>query len=808
MEWKERKQSTGSFSSISVGRGAGSETSDGRRSRLLSLSSSIATSVMRRTSSRMEVVDMPGGSMLVKVNEDSESTQGSVEGARTIAGMVGATDTSLVDKMIKQEMAHHSPAVGAPREEQKDSEEVEDDAIKPRKGEEDGDEAERVLAFGATNILQHLHLALASPTLFRLPALAYKWSSKEGSGFLAAYTVLLLLFGLPLSVMEQTLAQFSSLGPTTIFRCLPILAGVGVGMIGVCAVLMPYTSTVLSWSVRYTLDCLQPEVPWSKCPEGSNTSGCPDELAPSEYYFMRTVLSTTRIEDEQGWTVVLSLGLTQTLLWLALILAVWRGEAWRTGTLSRVWSLVTAGTLVVQVVYGLQRPESGDGLGGAFIFNWKDLDKPDLWMDAFGQVLWSMGPCIGLLINRASYRHFRDRIRLDAYTAIVMNLLVGMGSCLAVFPYLVSHHFVEKTPGFFLVEASKAVTHMEVPQIGGVLLYLGLCKALFDHTQILASTVTVGVSDLLPGRWRSGGRFFLCCAFVCLFGLVASLPFISHEGIFLVRAVDTYSPWASGLFLGVVEVAGLVYLYGANNIGKHFRLMLRSEVLGLVYVWRFFLLPALLALGVWACVVGVSGPVQWEDIQRPTKMEEGYRIGALVVSLLPAALTLVATVLLLLRNAKVLRRLLVPTEAWGPALAQHRTLYTPGILRAKTKAPYLVVQVDLDGNTDIPDKGWLPFGFFWVPSKSETQLLCNSDAPTQMLLARYLKSRFSGVSYGDINPAIGDDDEDDDGHGVQMGEEGRWTQIETASDSTNTVSSGVLLQPKNLTEDRTQHLNR
>lgn len=808
MEWKERKQSTGSFSSISVGRGAGSETSDGRRSRLLSLSSSIATSVMRRTSSRMEVVDMPGGSMLVKVNEDSESTQGSVEGARTIAGMVGATDTSLVDKMIKQEMAHHSPAVGAPREDQKDSEEVEDDAIKPRKGEEDGDEAERVLAFGATNILQHLHLALASPTLFRLPALAYKWSSKEGSGFLAAYTVLLLLFGLPLSVMEQTLAQFSSLGPTTIFRCLPILAGVGVGMIGVCAVLMPYTSTVLSWSVRYTLDCLQPEVPWSKCPEGSNTSGCPDELAPSEYYFMRTVLSTTRIEDEQGWTVVLSLGLTQTLLWLALILAVWRGEAWRTGTLSRVWSLVTAGTLVVQVVYGLQRPESGDGLGGAFIFNWKDLDKPDLWMDAFGQVLWSMGPCIGLLINRASYRHFRDRIRLDAYTAIVMNLLVGMGSCLAVFPYLVSHHFVEKTPGFFLVEASKAVTHMEVPQIGGVLLYLGLCKALFDHTQILASTVTVGVSDLLPGRWRSGGRFFLCCAFVCLFGLVASLPFISHEGIFLVRAVDTYSPWASGLFLGVVEVAGLVYLYGANNIGKHFRLMLRSEVLGLVYVWRFFLLPALLALGVWACVVGVSGPVQWEDIQRPTKMEEGYRIGALVVSLLPAALTLVATVLLLLRNAKVLRRLLVPTEAWGPALAQHRTLYTPGILRAKTKAPYLVVQVDLDGNTDIPDKGWLPFGFFWVPSKSETQLLCNSDAPTQMLLARYLKSRFSGVSYGDINPAIGDDDEDDDGHGVQMGEEGRWTQTETASDSTNTVSSGVLLQPKNLTEDRTQHLNR
>ncbi|XP_063841478.1 sodium-dependent serotonin transporter-like isoform X2 [Scylla paramamosain] len=809
MEGKERKQSTDSFSSmISMGRGAGSETSDGRRSRLLSLSS-ITTSVMRRPSSRVEVVDMPGGSMLVKVNEDSESTQGSVEGARTIAGMMGATDTNLVDKIIKQEMAHHSPAVGAPREEQKDSEEVENDAIKPREGEDDGDESERVLAFGATNILQHLHLALASPTLFRLPALAYKWSSNEGSGFLAAYTVLLLLIGLPLSVMEQTLAQFSSLGPTTIFRCLPILAGVGVGMVGACAVLIPYTSTVLSWSVRYTLDCLQPEVPWSKCPSGSNTSGCPDELAPSEYYFMRTVLGTTRVDDDQGWTVVLSLGLTQTLLWLALILAVWRGEAWRTGTLSRVWSLVTAGALVVQVVYGLQRPESGDGLGRAFIFNWRDLDKPDIWLDAFGQVLWSMGPCIGLLINRASYRHFRDRIRLDAYTAIVSNLLVGMASCLAVFPFLVSRHFVEKTPGFFLVEASKAVTHMEVPQIGGVLLYLGLCKALFDHTQILASTVSVGVSDLLPGRWRSGSRFFLCCATVCVFGFMASLPFITHEGIFLVRAVDTYSPWASGLFLGMVEVAGLVYLYGANNIGQHFRLMLRSDVRALVFVWRFLLLPFLLALGVWACVTGVSGPVEWEDLQRAEETEEAYRIGGVVVSLLPAALALVATVLLLLRHTKVIRRLLVPAEAWGPALAGHRALYTPGILRAKTKAPYLVVQVDVEGNADMPDKGWLPFGFFWVPSKSETHLLANNDAPTQVLLARYLKSRFSGMSCGDINPTIGDDDEEDDDDGIQEGEaEEQWTQTGTPSNSTNTVSSGVLLQPKNLPEDRTQHLHR
>ena len=101
-------------------------------------------------------------------------------------------------------------------------------------------------------------------------------------------------------------------------------------------------------------------------------------------------------------------------------------------------------------------------------------------------------------------------------------------------------------------------------------------------------------------------------------------------------------------------------------------------------------------------------------------------------------------------------------------MAGHRALYTPGILRAKTKAPYLVVQVcyllcvardaehssctsalpssavcltqvDSEGEAEISDKGWLPFGFFWIPSKSDTHQLAISDVPTQVLLARYLK---------------------------------------------------------------------
>ncbi|XP_042231209.1 sodium- and chloride-dependent neutral and basic amino acid transporter B(0+)-like, partial [Homarus americanus] len=114
--------------------------------------------------------------------------------------------------------SHHSPAVGEEHKKKQDESETTTETVRSQT-----DEEEPLLAFGATNLLQHLFLALASPAFFRIPALAYKWSTPNGSGFFTAYAVLMLVVALPLCVLEQILAQFSSLGVITIFRCLPLL---------------------------------------------------------------------------------------------------------------------------------------------------------------------------------------------------------------------------------------------------------------------------------------------------------------------------------------------------------------------------------------------------------------------------------------------------------------------------------------------------------------------------------------------------------------------------------------------------------
>lgn len=62
----------------------------------------------------------------------------------------------------------------------------------------------------------------------------------------------------------------------------------------------------------------------------------------------------------------------------------------------------------------------------------------------------------------------------------------------------------------------------------------------------------------------------------------------------MVRAVDAYVPWVAGLLLGTLEVTGLAYLYGTNNIKQHFKHMLRKNTYIFVYCWKFVLPPVLM----------------------------------------------------------------------------------------------------------------------------------------------------------------------------------------------------------------------
>lgn len=96
----------------------------------------------------------------------------------------------------------------------------------------------------------------------------------------------------------------------------------------------------------------------------------------------------------------LSLALIQLFLWLALVFLVSRRNVWQSGIFSKAMALLTLAMLVAMVAVGLTFRESGAGLYAVFKVRPSNLAKPDIWVDALGQVRGRDPWAVLLIISR------------------------------------------------------------------------------------------------------------------------------------------------------------------------------------------------------------------------------------------------------------------------------------------------------------------------------------------------------------------------------------------------------------------------
>ena len=71
-------------------------------------------------------------------------------------------------------------------------------------------------------LLSTIGYAVGLGNVWRFPYIAY---SNGGASFLIPYVVMLVTCGLPLFFMEMALGQFSSLGPISVWKAVPVFKG-------------------------------------------------------------------------------------------------------------------------------------------------------------------------------------------------------------------------------------------------------------------------------------------------------------------------------------------------------------------------------------------------------------------------------------------------------------------------------------------------------------------------------------------------------------------------------------------------------
>jgi NSS family neurotransmitter:Na+ symporter len=233
-------------------------------------------------------------------------------------------------------------------------------------------------------------MAVGTGNIWRFPRVV---ATNGGGSFLVAWVVFLLLWSVPLMIVEFSFGKRARRGPVGAFT---LLAGRGTAWMGAWVALtataiMFYYAVVSGWCLRYLAAALtgelrrrDPAAVW----EGF--AGSPAALG----------------------THLAALGLSFAVVWFGV-----RG-------IERVAKVLipALGVLVaVLAVRAVTLPGAAAGLDFLFTPDWAALATPRIWIEALTQNAWDTGAGWGLIVTYAIYMRLREDVPLNAF-------LIGFGN--------------------------------------------------------------------------------------------------------------------------------------------------------------------------------------------------------------------------------------------------------------------------------------------------------------------------------------------------------------------------------------------
>ena len=251
-----------------------------------------------------------------------------------------------------------------------------------------------VFSSRTATMLAMLGMAVGTGNIWRFPRIA---ASNGGGSFLVAWVVFLLLWSIPLILVEFAAGKSSRSGAVGAFAR---LAGKGSSWMGawvafVSTAIMFYYSVVMGWTIRYLVGSVTGTVPTGTCAEGA--VGCVD---PTQYW-----------EGFIGspWPVV-----THALAMALAVAVVLRGVK----GIERAARILIPSLLVLVVILTIRAVTlDGASAGLAFLFtpNWSDLANANVWLEALTQNAWDTGAGWGLITAYAVYLRKQEDTTLNAF---------------------------------------------------------------------------------------------------------------------------------------------------------------------------------------------------------------------------------------------------------------------------------------------------------------------------------------------------------------------------------------------------------
>lgn len=418
-----------------------------------------------------------------------------------------------------------------------------------------GEKKRSTWATRGTFILAAIGSAVGLGNAWRFPGLA----AKHGGGtFLLVYLVAMFVMGLPLLMMEVSIARKLHKGAGECLRGISKkMEFVGWSATANAFVIVTYYSVVFAWVLMMIFGALK----------FVGMTG--DSEAASNVFATLTQTTWDVPHALSDWGIPIPVLIALVVAWLLMYYCI-RDGAQSVGKVVKYTVFLPIILLLIMAVKGCTMSGAGEGLARFFIPQLAAFQDPSLWIDAIGQVFYSLSICMAIMFAYGSYLEEDSNVAVDCTIIAVGDAAVSILSGIVMFSTMGGVGMLDNISASgiataFIIYPQAIVNLTSVGWFNalfGIIFYLMLVTLAIDS----AFSIVEGVSTSLADKFHTDHKKMTRA--ICLVAAVISLVYATRAGLAWLDIVDNWTNQINLIIIGVLECIAVGWCFSTDKVVK------------------------------------------------------------------------------------------------------------------------------------------------------------------------------------------------------------------------------------------------
>lgn len=395
-------------------------------------------------------------------------------------------------------------------------------------------------------LLATMGMAIGAGNIWRFPRLAGQY----GGAFLIPWAIFLVLWSIPLIMVEFSIGKDERKGPVGAFAAFLGKKYTWMGAwVCICTMaIMFYYSVVTGWALKYFVTAVSGGLVGSNHEEvWSSFTG--NGFEPAAYHLISLVMAAFIIY--QG--VINGIERANKILLPSLLVL-----------------------LVIGAVRAITLENSAVGLNYLFGFQEASLFDPKMWLEALSQSAWSTGAGWGLVLTYAVYMRKNEDVTLNSFLTGFGNNSASLLAALAVIPAVFSLAGSVPAAKEALQAGNQGLSFIVIPQLFEQLPGAQLLISLFFLGLFFAA-----ISSMIA-MLELSTRMFMDFGFTRKRGLIIVTVLTAILGLPSAFSMDFFNNqdwvWGLGLIISGIFFTFAVLKKGAGEFRKKYLLTAQNDI--------------------------------------------------------------------------------------------------------------------------------------------------------------------------------------------------------------------------------------